>query len=62
MKLQEYADLIGCTYRTAQNHFKQGKIPKAFKVGRVIHVPDNILELLQESYDREYISDTKTIT
>lgn len=50
MKLQEYADLVGCTYRTAQNHFKQGKIPKAFKVGRVIYVPDNVLELLSEIY------------
>lgn len=53
MKLQEYADLIGCTYRTAQNHFKQGKIPKAFKVGRIIYVPDNILELLQEENNND---------
>lgn len=51
MKLQDYADLIGCTYRTAQQHFKDGLIPKAFKVGRVIYVPDNILELLEEKYN-----------
>lgn len=53
MKLVEYATLLGCTYRTAQNHFKQGLIPEAFKVGSVIYVPDNILELLKNGYEKE---------
>ena len=48
MKLAEYATLLGCTYRTAQNHFRQGLIPKAFKVGQVIYVPDNVLDLLEK--------------
>jgi predicted site-specific integrase-resolvase len=48
MKLAEYAILLGCTYRTAQNHYKQGLIPDAFKVGSVIYVPDNVIELLRE--------------
>lgn len=52
MKLSEYATLIGCTYRTAQNHFKQGLIPKAFKVGSVIYVPDNVMELLKDEYEK----------
>ena len=51
MKLEQYAELLGCTYRTAQNHFQQGLIPKSFKVGSVIFVPDNILELLEDQYD-----------
>lgn len=50
MKLDEYAKLVGCTYRTAQTHFKKGLIPKSFKVGSVVFVPDNILELLEEDY------------
>jgi len=50
MKLEQYAELLGCSYRTAQSHFKQGLIPKAFKVGRVIFVPDNILDLLEDVY------------
>ena len=51
MKLGEYAKLIGCTYRTAQNHFRLGLIPNSFKVGSVIFVPDNILELLKKQHN-----------
>lgn len=50
MKLEQYAKLLGCSYRTAQNHFKQGLIPDAFKVGSIIFVPDNILELLADKH------------
>ena len=52
MKLGEYAKLIGCTYRTAQNPFRLGLIPNSFKVGSVIFVPDNILELLNNEYEQ----------
>ena len=52
MKLKEYANLIGCTYQTAHNHFKAGKIPSAYKLPTgVVVVPDNVLELLKKEYD-----------
>ena len=54
MTLHEYADLIGVTYQTSWNHFKAGRIKGAFKTptGKVV-VPDNILEVLQEQYEKE---------
>lgn len=54
MTLQEYADMFEVSYRTAWQHFKDGKIPKAYKVGKKVIVPDNIVELLQDIYEKEY--------
>lgn len=53
MRLKDYAELIGCTYKTAWNHFKAGKIIGAYKLptGTVV-VPDNIMELLKNEYRR----------
>jgi len=51
MKLKDYAKLIGCTYKTAHNHFKTGKIKGAYKLPTgIVIVPDNILELLEDEY------------
>ena len=53
MKLKQYAELIGCTYKTAHNHFKAGKITGAYKLPTgIIIVPDNILEVLKNNYDK----------
>lgn len=52
MTLQQYADTLGVTYRTAWQHFKDGRIPDSFKVGKVVYVPDNILNLLKDNYDK----------
>lgn len=44
MKLKEYGKRLGISYQTAQNYFKEGKIPGAYKTptGQVV-VPDDIL-------------------
>jgi putative resolvase len=54
MKLKQYTELIGCTYKTAWNHFKAGNIKGAYKLptGTVV-VPDNILEILRGEYERK---------
>lgn len=44
MKLKEYGKKLGISYQTAQNYYKEGKIPGAYKTptGQVV-VPDDIL-------------------
>jgi predicted site-specific integrase-resolvase len=44
MKLSQYAKILGISYRTAWNYFKQGSIPGAYKLpsGTII-VPDNAI-------------------
>ena len=54
MKMKDYARLIGCTYKTAHNHFKAGKIKGAYKLPTgIVIIPDNILELLKDEYEKE---------
>lgn len=49
MTLKDYAKKLGIQYRTAWNHFKQGKIEGAFKTPTgIIVIPDNILEVYKE--------------
>lgn len=49
MTLKDYAKSLGIQYRTAWNHFKQGKIEGAFKTPTgIIVIPDNILEVYKE--------------
>jgi len=52
MKLSVYAKKIGISYRTAWNHFKQGKIPNAYALhsGTII-VPDDIIANNQTNQD-----------
>ncbi len=54
MKLKDYAELIGCTYKTAHNHFKAGKITGAYKLPTgIVIVPDDIMEILKEQYEKQ---------
>ena len=45
MKLSEYANKLGIGYRTAWNHYKQGKIKNAYQIesGTII-IPEEIVE------------------
>jgi putative resolvase len=53
MKLKQYAELIGCTYKTAWNHFRAGKIKGAYKLPTgIVVVPDNIMEILKDEYNK----------
>lgn len=53
MKLKNYAELIGCTYKTAHNHFKAGKIIGAYKLPTgIVIVPEDIMERLKDEYDK----------
>lgn len=50
MKLSDYAKTLGITYRTAWNHFKEGKIPGAYQLetGTII-VPDPVPPVEEQS-------------
>lgn len=55
MRLTDYAKLIGCTYKTAHNHFKSGKIAGAYKLPTgIVIVPDNIMEKLENEYNNTF--------
>ena len=49
MKLSKYAKEIGVCYRTAYNHFIQGKIPNAYKLptGTIV-VPNDVEKQIKE--------------
>ena len=49
MKLRDYANNLGVTYRTAWNHFNEGLIKGAYKMSNgTIIVPGDIKELKQD--------------
>lgn len=53
MKLSEYAKKHGLTYRTAFNHFTNGKIPNAYQLesGTIVVPDESIWIIIEGSFD-----------
>lgn len=53
MKLSQYAKELGVCYKTAHNHFKEGKIPNSYRLptGTII-VPNDVVEQIKQQNNK----------